>query len=292
MSRELFEDAYRKFWDEIERRPIPRFSLHPYELCEEVGRGSWLTFTEMMVSGELQEAINLMNAWRSNLFHLDIWSKVLLAYEEHDARSIQLHFVEPIAFFCMHQPSAARDRMGRIATNSIHQANLATDPNHKDRLDQDKKKPGQFQSRREVEAQLKRICDRWLHGKSLVSVLKKLDSSRYRKQTFDFRNQASHFIAPRIEAGIVQPVTRQLVPRTEMVMQSDGTYRLENVADETAVSYGIGGIMPLSLDKVIEANMAEYQFASELLQVYSELLREILATMKGKPTPCQPTCDL
>lgn len=281
MSRELFEDAYRKYWDEIERRPIPRFGLHPFDLCEEVEDGSWLTFTGMMVSGELRESINLMNSWRVHLFHLEIWSEVLLDYEGHDAQSIQMHFVEPIVYFCMHQPSATRDRMGKIATNSIHQANIATDSSYKDTLKQDEK-PRQFLSRRKVEAQLEKIGTRWIHGLGFLSALQKLDSSQYRKQTFDFRNQASHFIAPRIEVGIVQSVIRQVIPRTEMVEQQDGTYRPENVPNETVVSYGIGGIRPLSLKEIIEVNTAEYQLASVLLQEYSYLLREIVTTMKSK----------
>ena len=45
------------------------------------------------------------------------------------------------------------------------------------------------------------------------------------------------------------------------------------------VSYGFGGIRPLSLAEIIEINSQEYEFAVSALDAYSDLLREAFSQM-------------
>jgi hypothetical protein len=278
MRRELFEGAYRKFWDLIEAQDIPRYQCNSYDLGDLVGKAEWsVPFVGFMVSGELTESINQLNAWLRNLEDVKVWAAILAEYDEKEAWSLRNHFVEPMVHFCLLQPSSSRDRLGQVATNGIHQANLSTKHGYKDVLDQDKRKPGNFLRRNEVEMQLQRLAKEWANGDRLLTALQSLDSENYRQQTFDYRNQASHFIAPRLELGEVQIVTRNVVPADHMVQQADGSYRLEEIAGKKAVSYAFGGTRPLTLAEIIDANSREYGFAVATMQAYSDLLREALA---------------
>lgn len=283
MRRESFEGAYRKFWDHIESHETPRYQNNSYEICDLVREAEWrIPFVNMMVCGELSESINGLNAWLRKLANLQVWSEIISDYDEDEACNLRSHFVEPMVHFCLLQPSSTRDRLGQVATNGIHQANLSTKPGYKDALDQDKRKPGRFLRRNEVEEQLQRLAKDWTNGDRLLAALQSLDSENYRQQTFDYRNQASHFIAPRLELGEVQFVTRSIVPATHMVQHADGYYREEEIAGKKAVSYGFGGTRPLTLAEIIEVNSREYDFAVAALHAYSDLLHEVLAQMPAR----------
>lgn len=262
---------------------MPRYQCNSYDLCDLVGKAEWsIPFVGFMVDGELRESINELNAWLRHLEDLKVWAEVLKSYDEEDAWSLRLHFVEPLVRYCMLQPSSTRDRLGQVATNGVHQANLCVDADYKDVLDQDKLKPGQFLSRKKLEAQLARILKRWTTGEQLIAALQSMDSETHRQQTYDYRNEASHFIAPRVEFGEVQFVTRRIKPYSELVEQPDGTFKLIERHGKTCVSYGFGGIRPLTLAEIIETNSQEYDFAVAALAAYSDLLREALAQMAAR----------
>lgn len=289
MRRELFEGAYGKFWDLIEAQEMPRYQCNSYDLCNFVGNAEWsVPFVGFMVDGELRESINELNAWLGHLENLKVWEEVLTGYNEEDAWSLRLHFVEPLVRYCMLQPSSTRDRLGKVATNGVHQANLCVDADYKDFLDQDELKPGQFLSRKKLETQLVRLVKRWAVGDQLMAALQSLDSEAHRQKTFDYRNEASHFIAPRVEFGEVQFVTRRREPFPELVKQPDGTARLIEHPERKCVAYGFGGIRPLTLAEIIETNLQEYDFAVAALGAYSNLLREavplIAARQKARET--------
>lgn len=280
MRRDLFEGAYRKFWDCLEVPNTTRYQSNSYELCDLVGNADWsIPFVGFMVDGELRESINELNAWRRNLDQLEVWSEILKDYDENDAWSLRNHFVEPMVHFCMHQPSSTRDRLAQVATNGMHQANLSTEVGYKDALDQDRLTPGQFLGRKRTEKQLERLAKQWTGADRLLSALQCLDSETHRQETFDYRNQSCHFIAPRLEIGEVQFVTRSIEPATHMVQQPDESYRLEEIEGKKSVGYGFGGTRPLTLNEIVETNSREYHFAIAALDAYSDLLREVLARM-------------
>jgi hypothetical protein len=282
MTRQFFENAYRRFWDFAGSR-TNHYQLLSYELCDAIEKVDWhISFVDHMVSGELRETINLLNAWKRQLSFLDIWSDVLNEYSENEAWALRFHFVEPLVFFCMHQPSSTRDRLGQVASNAVHQANLSSVGGYKDKLEQDKLEPGRFLGRRKQEAQLRRLAERWKNGIPFIGALANLDSKNHQRNTFDYRNQASHFIAPRLEQGEVQLVTRTIVPRTQMIPQDNGTFPLEEIDEEKAVSYGLGGIRPLTLNEIIGANSRECELATTALTYYSALLREILDALRDR----------
>lgn len=283
MRRELFEEAYKKFWDHIEAQKTPRYWCNSYELCDLVGSVEWrIPFVGLMVDGELRESINELNKWQKHLANLKVWLELLAAYDEEDAWSLRLHFIEPLVYYCMLQPSSTRDRLGQVATNGVHQVNLCVDSEYKDSLEQDKLKFSQFLSRKKVEAQLARIANRWPASDRLLVALRNIDSETHRQKTLDYRNEASHFIAPRLELGEVQFVTRQIKPFPELVKQADGTTQLIENPGKPCVTYGFGGIRPLTVSEIIEINSEEYNFSVAALSAYSDLLREAMPRIAEK----------
>ena len=282
MWEELFEEAYRKFSDIDKNRKIPRYRFNSYELCHVVRDVQWRTaFAERMVGGELAESINELNAWVYHLNKLKTWHDLLVTYEDEDAGALRFHFVEPLVRYCMLQPSSTRDRLVRVATNGVHQINLAVDSDYEDVLDQDKLREGRFLGRKMAEAHLERLVKSWALGDSLMIALRRLDSGAHRRATLDYRNEASHFIAPRLEFGEVQLVTRRFLPDSEFeqLQQFMGDTFSIQYSRKLRVSYGFGGIRPLSLAEIIEINSQEYEFAVSALDAYSDLLREAFSQM-------------
>ncbi len=234
-----------------------------------------------MIGGELAESINELNAWVYQLNNLKTWCDLLDTYEEKDAGALRFHFVEPLVRYCMFQPSSTRDRLARVATNGVHQANLAVDTDYKDILDQDKPQKRRFPSREMIEAQLERLVKPWVLGNSLMIALRRLDSEKHRQATLDYRNKASHFIAPRLEFGEVHLVKRRLQSRSESDELQKFMSDIFPVKDsqEARVVYEIGGVRSLSLVEIVEINSQEYEFAVAALEAYSDLLREALPRM-------------
>lgn len=285
MLRTFFQEAYSKFWDHLDSRTTYNPPL-AYDLCNDLAKARWrVQFVSLLIEGELRESINLFNAWTRHLSELEAWSAVLCTYSEQDAWRLRTHFVEPVVYYCMLQPSSTRDRLAKVATNGIHQANLRTVPGYKDELREDKLKPGKFLSRKEAESQLAEIGKHWTANDRLLRALRSLDSDEHRKETRHYRNNASHFIAPRLELGEVQIVTRDVVPDEKRIEQDNGTIRFEDIPNTRAVWYGFGGVRPLTLEKVIDSNSCQLQIATEAIEAYSEILREALIAMDSLPSP-------
>src|SRR5262249_26454257 len=110
MSRSLYEKAYSEFWDAYEADQGAKWLPLPYELAKQVRGKQWPLFQGLHLSGDLSELINLLNHWRRRLQEWNAWQAVVPRYDEDEAWSLRNHFLESLVFYCMVQPSAARDR--------------------------------------------------------------------------------------------------------------------------------------------------------------------------------------
>lgn len=137
-----------------------------------------------------------------------------------------------------------------------------------------------FLSRRAAENQLRRVGGGWKSGATLLDALAKLDNRQYRNATLDYRNRASHFIAPRLLAGQVELYLRFLTPAQRIVDNEDGSFSVVEVPNKKVVAYGLGGIDPFSLDDIIKLNKPQYLYAVEALSIYETLLREAIELKK------------
>jgi len=278
-QRKLFEEAHRRYWDELEsRRPLGWIPLS-YEMVDEVRKGKWPPSIDMMVSDELQETINLINAWRGQLLDWSVWATVLPTFDEHDSLTIQMQQGDPLAFACMFQASAMRDRFCMIASNATHQANLVAVSGYKDWLEQDDLPPGRFLSRSKKEEQLERLGSGWTTFGELQKQLQSINTANYRQATRNFRNHASHAIAPRLEVGYTNTVTRYRTPFETMVPQPDGSFKLVADPKRMVIAYGFGGTPPLKNEEMVTATHEQHGVAVAALAAYEALLCEILGAI-------------
>ena len=286
MARHALEQAFRAFLDAREQLPLaPDFPFR-FDLVDEVKSGSWRFMRGEMIADHLQETTNLMNEWGLRLRDWNAWLAVHDAIADaQEAWWLQRDLVEPLVFWCMLRPSAIRDLFGFIATHAVHQANLVVNPNCQDRLDEDAEKWPLKRSRREK--QLCRIGARWPGCKRFAACLTKADSKAYRDLTFDYRNLASHGMAPRFEFGHTNSVRRAVVPKSEIVLNPDGTYSVDESSTKTALSYAFGGTPPLKLREMHAANQSEFDHARAAFEAYRDLLRELLDAIRSAAAAAQ-----
>jgi hypothetical protein len=258
----------------------------PYKACPLIEEVAWRTpalAADPLVEGELRELTNTLNEWRGALRRWYVWLGVLEGFSDDEAWDLQWEFVESIAFQCLFYPSATRDRFTFVATNALHQVRMSADPAYPDRLTSDPK-PGKedkprFLSRKESEAQLEEIASALDGGAGFAAALRSIDEDDYLELTRNFRNLASHAIAPRLTVGHTNVVVRRVVPATRMVQQPDGTYKDELVPGKQQVSYGFGGTEPLHMRVVFEANLAEFEKASACFTAYVSVLNKALGAL-------------
>jgi len=277
------------FLDRIEdgKGLMPAARPLPYDPVPGVATARWRLFVaEELVKDELRELTNQLNHWLGNLRRWHAWNEVLKV-EKTDVRwEAEWGWVEPLAFYCMFQPSASRDRFIMVATNALHQVRMGLDAATVDALLGDPTTPGEdrfFPSRRDKEKQLKALARPWAMGKAFIQALGQLDDRRYRALTGDFRNRASHGIAPRFSVGITSTVTRTRQQATKLERQPDGTYKDMPVPGQLSTSYGVGGTEPLSMQDAWTANLAQFEHARRTFDAYIALLAEAVAAMPRRP---------
>jgi hypothetical protein len=261
----------------------PATSPFPYDCVPEIKTARWPPFLgALMVEDELRELTNQLNHWWGNLRRWYTWNEVLKS-QDADARwETEWGWVEPLAFYCMFQPSATRDRFIMVATHALHQVRIAIDPTTIDTLLGDPKPPDQgqfFPSRRDREKQLKGFAKPWPTGKPFIQALCQLDDHSYRALTGDFRNRASHGIPPRLSVGFTSMITRTRQQATKLEPQPDGTYRDAPVPGKLTTSYSLGGTPPLSMQDAQKANLAQFEQARRTFDAYVALLTEAVAAM-------------
>lgn len=278
MNAKDIKRVYQKFTDELYRHPHDSGYPISYDICEMVGKVSWGPYGGFAVSWDISDFINSLHDWYGQVLSWSVWLKILKNYGDDDAWHIRRQCIEPVAFFCMFQPSAFRDRLGAISTQAIHQANLGVDSTYLDRLDQDGSRSA-FLSRRHSEEQLARIGNRWKNYGVFEMNLKHIDSAEYRKVTRDYRNLASHGTPPRFEWGETNVMTRSIVPWSDLVNQGDGTYQLVEHPTRKAVSYGFGGMQPLGLSNMHEINKKQLTLAFAAFHAYQALVEEMVMAL-------------
>src|SRR5882757_7522190 len=274
--REALDDYLRLYetGDSLRPASLPL----PFDPVPAIQKVRWhLPFIEQMVSGELREVTNELNQWKGALRRWDAWNRVLASRDEDRRWAVQWEFMEPIPYQSMFQPSSARDRFTFAATNALHQAHLTITPGRKDLLLGDPTSPAErqfFPPRRERERQLARYARAWTSGPEFMKALHAIDDKTNKQATADFRNRASHAIAPRFSGGYTQAVTRRRIQAKGPIQQSDGTFREEAIPGKMIVEYGFGGTPPLDLVEVWKGNCVQLELATGCFKRYVKLLEQ------------------
>ena len=300
MEKKDFDLAYRRFSDAYfydgQETPAPSGAERycSYDYCEVL---NGLTFRVPMVGlglgNDLRELVNCINRWKHSLGQWDVWNGVLEGYNEDDAWDLRSEFVESITYFCMFQPSGMKDRFVRYITTLLHHANMALDVSYLDRLAEDdkvyknlenkKSRPYDvFLPKKELLEQVEKLAQNWSAAAVLLSTLVALDDDGYRDVTADFRNKASHSIAPHFEFGQTNMVTRQVGFADRQVDLGDGQIGFVEDRTRKSVPYGFGGVLPLSLKDTYAENKKQYDIARQAWSACENLLKEVCEKLKAR----------
>lgn len=282
---ELHINAYLRFRECLEQRqknPLIYISYSVVKKAKEAKGGlAW----DWGVPSEIRETINEINSWCSRLHEWRTWLNLLPEYEDdgnNDAWEIQTHFIEPLAFYSLFQPSAVAERIIEVAENAMHQANCYIFPDMKDKLDQDNLKPGQQLSFKARKAQLDRLGSRWKNYRVFKELWAQIDSKSYRESIKNFRNLSSHSIPPRFGFGEISRAFRSIVPAQEIIQQPDGLYKPVNHPSKKMISYVIGIQEPLSHELTYEANLQEFLKVKRCMLAFDKLVEEIAAAINRR----------
>lgn len=260
--------------------PQPQAQMLPFDPVPALSSVRWrLSLVGWMIQDELHEATNQINSWLGDLWRWRAWIDVTGALENQARWEAQWEWVEPIAFRALFQPSATRDRLGRIALMALHQAGLALDPDRPDVMLGDPASPEdkpQFLSRPRREAEIERLARAWERGPALVKAIRALDGQFFIQQTLDFRNRSSHGIAPRLTVGYTRMVSRTLAQHNELAPGPGGLLVERAVPGEMRASYGVGGDPPLEMLKVWQACCDEFTKAQAAFWAYVALLEDVV----------------
>jgi len=272
--RHLLEGAYRRFHDLIDARVGTSFERFSYDFCDEIKHANWSNAGAWVIPNAVREAINELHSWQLRLEDWELWILLKPEYDFDDWWTIQLHILEPIVFYCMHQPSAFKDRLLGMTEFTLHQANLSLDQAYKDRLDQDMKPKGSWLSEGERKKQLSRMGKGWASYPAFKHQICQVNSRDYESKTSDYRNRASHGFAPNLGHGYLMTVTREIVPWKNPIPQGDGTVRFVDDPKKKALRYGFGELGPLDLSVTFKHNLGQYQRASKAFMAYYDLVME------------------
>ena len=237
-------------------------------------------------ASEIQETINSVNEWGMRLHEWGAWGQVVDSYKtDGDKLEVLHHFVEPIAFFCMLQPSSLADRLTVASETLLHQANCHVFPDEPDRLDQDSLRPGKTLRRSDRRKQLNRLGKHWSTFGAFRDALGAIDGSDYQKVTRNFRDLSAHSFAPQLMMGQVARAIRSIVPWQEMVSQPEGGYLPVDHPTKKCVHYEMGIMEPLPLHTVFSANFDEYKKALIAMRSFAALIDELCNRMDSTTTP-------
>lgn len=281
---ELLTDANRRFLDARADQRAHFPSLTAYELVDRVATAKGTFAWHWGAASEVRECINLLNAWAVRLHQWRIWNATIKHYDSVDDQwSVLSHFVEPVAFYCMLQPSAMADRFTLTAETLLHQANRRVSPSEPDRLDQDKLAQGKTLRRSDRRKQLNRLGAPWKSFAAFKTALAQLDGQDYRAATRNYRDLAAHSFAPRMMLGHVSRAIRSMQPWTDLVEQPDGTFVQAEHPTKRAVSYAMHDAPPLDLDELHRVNDVQYRHASEAMARLEALAIELCGRMDAPP---------
>ncbi len=285
--RQLSVEAHSRYLDQLLAIRPEYPGLTDYAASKRAGATKGTMPWVWGAEGELCETSNSMNAWGGALHSWNAWNRVVASYGGlDDGWTILNDTVEPLAFFCMLQPSNLADRIAVVAEALLHQANIAVRPGYKDRLDQDK---GGLLRRKQRRAQLNRLGQYWTTYPTFGAALAEMDGPTYRQVTRNFRDLSAHSFAPRLMIGEISRAIRRVVPWTDLVEQKDGTFVEVTDSTRKMVQYSMGSMQPLQLEATCAANLTEYVKAQKTMTALAVLVEELCnridTTMSASPPP-------
>ena len=287
--RSLSAQAYARYHDQLVALRPAHPGLIDYTMVERVDAAKGTFAWWWGAAGEVRETVNSINAWGVRLHTWNAWNGVVNSYPSEDERwEVLSEFVEPLAFFCMLQPSSLTDRITVAAETLLHQANLHVIPGLADELDQDVLPPGKTLPRSRRRDQLKRLGQSWPRFAAFRDVLFAMDGPDYQKVTRNYRDLTNHSFAPRLMIGEITRAIRSVGPSTILVEQPDCTHVPVEDSTRKRPQYAMQSMHPLPLDAAHAANLSEYRKARRAMQVFALLIDELCERIDALPPAPTP----
>jgi hypothetical protein len=300
-------NAYREsmlsiFRDFLELKPPDDQALFfSYDIIDKVKSTKLFPSRAEYLAYDLMEIINCYHDWTIRLQSWRTWNQILKGYSDNEKKAweIRHEFLEPTAFFCLHQPASFKDLLIKYCTMSFHFGNLERNPEYKDELEEDKEifrrlqnnhsQPyDYFLSRSKAIDQLVKLSGSWAMAKKILDDLTELDSKTYKDKSKNWRNSSAHYIAPRLQFGDVRPVTRYVSFHEQLVYQPDGTVSISEDKTRKQIFYGFGGTGPLNLEEIYEINTKQNKIVYGIISSIHELLDEIISfDMMKRKNSCE-----
>lgn len=282
--REMVRASLEQYWQQSDQN----MSIEPYfsyQILDNLSRISLPLCRHEHLRSDFQEVINGLNSWKAHLHSWACWNVVIKNQPNEEwAWAIRSDFVEPLAFFCMSQPSSFRDRLTKFSTFAAHYAKLEFDPSYtNDVLEEDKKnfkrlqegsKPS-YLSREQAKKQLATISRESETAKEIVTAIDFIDSNEYQAKTHEWRNKAAHYIAPRLEFGETQLIERSVSFPYKTVTLENGFVGLIEDKSKMSIGYGIGGCPAIPLTEAYKANAEQYEFSRKAVSACETFLQEM-----------------
>lgn len=290
--KELLIAAYAQFHEQAEQAAPDFPGLTKFDIIDRVSKAKGSFAWGFSIPYEIQQNINITNDWGMRLHQWHIWMQVVENFpDENDRWEIWNHFLEPIAFSCMFQPSGVSDRLLELGQNVLHQANQSIHLEESDRLDQDDLDPGRYLSRKNAKKQMDRLGERWATYPEFSRAWSALNDREFKSLTRNYRNRAAHSLAPRFQLGDIPIASRSIVPLDELVKQSDGSFIQVQHPTKKAVSYSFGAILPISFQEAHAASLAEYRKALQAMLTLFHLVEEMCARIDERKKARRPPAD-
>jgi hypothetical protein len=285
VHRKMLRAAREEYWHHLDLHDSnePYFS---YQSVDDIQALNLRMLDGELLTSDFRDIINAINAWRHRLDSWFAWNQVIVNLEEDHAWNIRFEFTEPLAYFCMNQPSSFRDLLTKFATMAIHLGNLNYEANYKDELLEDKQifkrlqkghaKPYEcFLTRDSAESQFRNISNGWQSASRVIELIECLDNDTYKERTKGWRNKSAHYIAPRFDFGYTQLVTRSVGFKEALSSPANVSNEKKSGLSEMQISYGFGGTEALSVAEAHRANREQYDIGYCALRACEQIFLEM-----------------
>lgn len=218
----------------------------------------WMAWVEMHqeFSREISNSINELTRFTH---HLAAWRNVAAPLNDQQKFQLAHEFISPLATLALNLPYVIRSRLIFATAHLCHQANKAREGlKWTDDLPLDSEI---------VFAQADQYGKPWKPYSKLKVALERIGDKAFQVATGDFRNAYNHRFSPRILVGQTQIVTRKV---------EKGTGK---------VSYGYGGIDPLSLDLIVKQLEVVCEHCYKAFDGFRKMVKEHEKAIIGTLSP-------
>jgi hypothetical protein len=245
MKKETYVEAYISYRDRFEKtewfaEPLSyRQIVAPTNVTDDQG------LYRLMLRAHANQLPEDINDLLRTTVRLSVWADIIENYGLEDKLYLLVEFVNPIAFFALNLPYAIQSRFIFSITHLCHQANRFKFPGYKDDLTNDENIKKSTMEHR---------CSCWEGYSSFRDSLNKVCDEEFNKKTKQYRHKFHHRLPVEIEVGITG-----LMSRTKIA---------------NSVSYGLGGVQPLSIANLVPVLQNQFYAASECYSKYLGIINE------------------